>query len=357
MKKVLSLVLVGVLAAAMLAGCGGKSGAGKKSEWDGTTLNLYTWEEMFPQEILDGFTEKYGVKISYTNFEYDEDMLAKLEETDGGDYDVVIADDYILELVNQEGLAMELDKDQIPNWKNIDERYLGMFYDPEDKYDAPYGCGVPLILYDPTLTDVEIKGFGDLWDPALENNVALTANYRVIDGFTLMTLGESMNTEDIAKIEEAGEKLLALAPNVRAIIDDNTQDLLLSGEVAAAFLYTSQVTKALQANPDLKVVYPEEGLGFGTMCMFVPSKAPNAGAAHAFINYILDSENSAKCFEYMGYYSTTATAEEFMSEEGKEFYILPEGTADGEAVSLISDEANEAHEKIWAAFQSACGAS
>ncbi len=354
MKKLLSLILSAILAAALLAGCGSK-GAEKKSEWDGTTLNLYTWEEMFPPEVLEEFTAQTGVKINYTNFEYDEDMLAKLEETEGGDYDVVIADDYILELVNQEGLAAELDKSRIPNWANIDERYLGMFYDPEDKYDAPYGCGVPLILYDPTLTDVKIEGFGDLWDPALENNVALTANYRVIDGFTLKTLGESMNTEDISKIEEAGEKLLALAPNVRAIIDDNTQDLLISGEVAAAFLYTSQVTKALQANPDLVEVYPKEGLGFGTMCMFIPSKAPNAGAAHAFINYILDSEVSAKCFEYMGYYSTTKTAEEFMSDEAKQFYLLPEGTADGEAVSLISDEANEAHEKIWAAFQSACG--
>ena len=245
MKRIVSAALAGLLTLSLLAGCGSSGSAEKKSEWDGTTLNLYTWEEMFPQEVLDGFTEQTGVKINYTNFEYDEDMIAKLEETEGGDYDVVIADDYILDLVNQEGLAMELDKSQTPNWSNIDERFLGMFYDPEDKYDAPYGCGVPLILYDPTLTDVKIEGFGDLWDPALADNVALTANYRVIDGFTLMTLGESMNTEDISKIEEAGEKLLELAPNVRAIIDDNTQDLLLSGEVAAAFLYTSLLHAAL----------------------------------------------------------------------------------------------------------------
>ena len=354
MKRFLSVVLATVVLVASVMGCGSKSSE-PKSGLEGTTLNLYTWEEMFPQEILDGFEESTGVKINYTSFEYDEDMLAKLEETEGGDYDVVIADDYILELVNQEGLSMELDKSKIPNWDNIDKRFLGMFYDPEDKYDVPYGCGVPLIVYDPSLTDVKIEGFGDLWDPALKDNVALTANYRVIDGFTLKTLGESMNTEDVDKIKEAGDKLLELAPNVRAIIDDNTQDLLLSGEVAAAFLYTSQVTKALLTNPDLKAVYPKEGLGFGTMCMFIPSKAPNAEAAHAFINYILDSENSAACFEYMGYYSTTATAEEFLSDEAKEFYVLPADASEGEAISLISDEANAAHEEVWAAFQNACG--
>ena len=70
------------------------SEAGKADEsLKGTTLNLYTWDGMFPQEVLDGFTKKTGVKINYTNFDLDETMLAKLEETKGGDYDIVVADD------------------------------------------------------------------------------------------------------------------------------------------------------------------------------------------------------------------------------------------------------------------------
>ena len=46
--------------------------------------------------------KKTGIRINYSNFDYDEDMLAKLEETKGGDYDLVIADDYIIELAIQE---------------------------------------------------------------------------------------------------------------------------------------------------------------------------------------------------------------------------------------------------------------
>ena len=59
---------------------------------------------------------------------------------------------------------------------------MSQFYDPNNEYTIPYGAGIPLIVYDPALTDVEIKGYGDLWNPALEDNVALTANYRVING-------------------------------------------------------------------------------------------------------------------------------------------------------------------------------
>ena len=79
-------------------------------------LVLYTWEGMFPQEVLDGFEEETGCKIVYSNFDTDETMLEKVSMAKGGDYDVVIADDYILEKIVEEGLATKLDKDKISNW-------------------------------------------------------------------------------------------------------------------------------------------------------------------------------------------------------------------------------------------------
>ncbi len=42
-------------------------------------LNLYTWEGMFPQEVLDAFTAESGIKVNYSSFDTDETMLAKLE--------------------------------------------------------------------------------------------------------------------------------------------------------------------------------------------------------------------------------------------------------------------------------------
>ncbi len=88
----------------------------------------------------------------------------------------------------------------------------------------------------------------------------------------------------------------------------------MNGEASVAFLYTSQVTAALAENPDLKVVYPEEGLGFGVMGMFIPSEAPNADAAYQFVDYILRPEVAAQCFNYIGYYCTNKAADELVDE-------------------------------------------
>lgn len=358
-KRNLALLLgMTVAAAGVLSGCGGTSNQTQSGEGDkslaGTEFNLYTWDGMFPQEVLDGFEEQTGVKINYSNFDYDEDMLAKLEETKGGDYDFVIADDYILELIKAEGLSQNLDKDRLANWANINPVFQGQFYDKADEFTVPYGAGIPLIVYDPELVDVEIEGYADLWNPALEDNVALIGNYRVINGITLKTLGESFNTEDLDVIQEAGDKLLELAPNVRVISDSNTQDFLISGEVGAAFLYSSQVSAALMAREDLEVVYPKEGLGFGIMAGFIPSQAPNPDAAYAFIDYLLEPEIAAQCIEYIGYYCTNKAAEEYISEDKKELVVLPDDAAEGEIVQNVSQEAEDLHSEIWNNFKSAC---
>ena len=352
MKKLLALLLTLTLSTTALVGCG--SNAEENASGLSGELNLYTWDGMFPQEILRGFEEETGVRINFSHFDYDEDMLAKLEETEGGDYDLVIADDYIIEVVIAEGLAQKLDTGRLENYGNLNPLFMSQFYDPQNEYTVPYGSGIPLILYDPALTDVEIKGYGDLWNPALEDNVAITANYRVINGITLKSMGESMNTEDLATIQKAGDKLLELAPNIRVISDSNTQDFLVSGEVAAAFLYTSQVSAALSARPDLEIVYPEEGLGFGIMAGFIPSQAPNADAAYAFIDYINRPENAAKCFEYIGFYCTNKAAEEFISEEMKPLIVLPEDASEGEIIQNISLEAEDLHAEIWNQFKATC---
>lgn len=159
-----------------------------------------------------------------------------------------------------------------------------------------------------------------------------------------------MNEEDVDVIKETGEKLLELAPNVRLIQDDNTQNALLNGEASVGFLYTSQVTLALQENPDLKVVYPEEGLGFGIMNMFIPKEAPNEEAAYQFLDYILEPEVAAQCFNSIGYYSTNKAADELVDPN----LVVPDSVNKGEIVQNVSEEADIQYNKNWTEFKAAC---
>jgi spermidine/putrescine-binding protein len=351
MKKIWPILALVLLPLALASAGGNKQKSAQQ-------FTLYTWEGMFPQDILDGFEKETGYKINDVNFDYDETMLSKLETAKGGDYDLVIADDYIIETVIAEGLARKLDKAKLPNYKNINPAYFGPFYDPADEYTVPYGAGVQTIVYDPSRVTVDIKGYADLWDSSLRGKLGTIANFRVIDGMALKTLGKSYNTNNLGDIRAAGERLVLLAPNIRLIQDDDLENDLLSGEIDVAVMYTSQVTTAKMTNPDLTVVFPAEGIGYGVMGSFIPSNAPNADAAYAFLNYIMDPKRGAACFENLGYYCTFSASEPFINADYKEFLTLPEGfNVDMEMIGNIGEEAEEEHSRIWTAFRAAAGLS
>jgi spermidine/putrescine-binding protein len=347
-----AVALLCVLPAGLFAGGSRDRQAGTEKK----ELTLFTWEGMFPQEILDGFEAETGITINYVNFDLDETMLTRLETAGGGDYDLVIADDYIIETAIAKGLVQRLDKGRLANYGNINPIYQKQFYDPTDEYTVPYGAGVQTIVYDPGQINLNITGYADLWDPSLADSIGIIANYRVINGMALKVIGQSYNTNDLQVIRNAGDRLRGLAPNIRIIRDDSLEAELLSGEISAAVMYTSQVTAAKLENPDLRVVFPREGIGFGIMAGFIPSRAPNADGAYAFLDYIMDPQRGARCFETLGYYSTYSASDPYIDAEFKEFLTLPAGfNVDMEMIQNISDEANEVHELIWTAFKAQAG--
>lgn len=343
-KKIVSMILCAALAGSMLTGCG------EKKEEDNKELVLYTWEGLFPQEVLTDFEDETGIRIISSNFDSNETMFEKVQQSDGKDYDLVIGDDYIIEQIVNNGLAKELDKEKLKNYDNINPLYQSQFYDPENKYTIPHGAGIPLIVYDPEQVDFEIQGYEDLWNPALEDKIATIASYRAVEGMVLLTMGKSMNEEDPAVIKEAGEKLKELAPNIRMIQDTNTQNALLNGEASVGILYTSQVIAALAENPDLKVVYPKEGLGFGIMNFFIPKNAPDTEEAYAFLDYILEPEVAAKCFDFVGYYCTNKAADELVNPD----LVVPDSVTKGEIIQNVSAEAEEVYNQNWTEFKAAC---
>lgn len=343
-KKIVSMILCAALAGSMLTGCG------EKKEEDNKELVLYTWEGLFPQEVLTDFEDETGIRIIGSNFDSNETMFEKVQQSDGKDYDLVIGDDYIIEQIVNNGLAKELDKEKLKNYDNINPLYQSQFYDPENKYTIPHGAGIPLIVYDPEQVDFEIQGYEDLWNPALEDKIATIASYRAVEGMVLLTMGKSMNEQDPAVIKESGEKLKELAPNIRMIQDTNTQNALLNGEASVGILYTSQVIAALAENPDLKVVYPKEGLGFGIMNFFIPKNAPDTEEAYAFLDYILEPEVAAKCFDFVGYYCTNKAADELVNPD----LVVPDSVTKGEIIQNVSAEAEEVYNQNWTEFKAAC---
>lgn len=275
-------------------------------------LRVFTWTDYIDSDTLAGFTAETGIQVEFIPFESNEEMLLKLEANGGSEYDIVLASDYVISKARKEGLLLKLDKSLLPNYVNLNENYLGQYYDPDDEHAIPYAVGSPMIVYNPDLVEGELTSFDDLWDPQFADSLCLLDDARVMMGAVLKTLGYSYNTTDDAELAEAKEKLMALKPNIRALDYNTAYQYVISGECAAAYLFTPYVIIAQSENPNLVAVFPEEGIGFGIDSLVVPVNAPHPGNAHLFLDYLMRPEVAAGVAEYQWYINPNKAAEELI---------------------------------------------
>ena len=82
-------------------------------------LVIFSWADYIDPELLAQFTEETGIAINYNYYTSNEEMLTKLEAAEGGDYDIVIGSDFVVNIARNEGLIMEIDKEKVPNFSNL----------------------------------------------------------------------------------------------------------------------------------------------------------------------------------------------------------------------------------------------
>ena len=104
----------------------------------------------------------------------------------------------------------------------------------------------------------------------------------------------------------------------------------------------------------MKVVWPEEGLGFGIDGCFIPVNAPHARNANIFLQYLLRPEVAATCAEWQYYCCPNEAAKAYLSEEylnNPVFNGIYDRLDDAEYVRNLSSEDEQKFQDIWTKFK------
>jgi spermidine/putrescine transport system substrate-binding protein len=282
-------------------------------------LNLYAWSEYVPQDLLDAFSQKYGVKVNYDTYASNEELLAKLQAGASG-YDVIIPSDYMVTVMGEQGMLEPLDLSKIPNFANIDDQFKNPPFDPGNKYSVPWQWGTVGIAVNTDKVTKPITKFADLWDPAFKNNLVVLDDEREIIGMALVLLGYDKNSTDPAQLEAAKQKLLELAPNIKLYDSDSPKTALLSGEVVAGVVWNGEAALAHQENPAMDYVLPEEGCGLWYDNLAIPKNPPHKDAAEAFINWTLRPEMSILITRDFPYSNPNKAALDLLAKENPDAY-------------------------------------
>lgn len=284
-----------------------------------TVMNLYGWSDYIPQKLLDNFSAKYGVKVNYDTYSSNEEMLAKLQAGASG-YDVVIPSDYTVAIMVKQGMLDPLDLTQIPNFSNLDKRFINRDYDPGNKYTIPYQWGTTALVYDKTKVPFEPKSYSDLWDPKFVGHLVMLDDEREVIGMALQVLGYDRNSIDPAQLQQAEQKLIALKPNILKFDSDTPENSIINGEAWAGLVYNGNASLAFASDPNVLYICPTEGCGIWFDNLAIPKGAPHRDAALKFLNFILDPAQSMLISEEFPYSNPNAAAITYMKTADPTFY-------------------------------------
>lgn len=320
----------------------------------GNTLTVYNWGDYIDADLIDKFEKETGIKVIYETFDSNEAMMTKIEQG-GTNYDVAIPSEYMIDKMKEEDLLLPIDHSKIPNLKNIDDRYLNLSFDPENKYSIPYFWGTVGIVYNPKmLGGKKITSWNDLWDSDLKNQIMLIDGAREIMGMSLNSLHYSLNDKDHDHLREAKEKLDTLTPNVKAIVGDEIRMLIENEEAAIGVLWSGMAAEVMWENEDVEYVVPEEGSNLWFDNMVIPKTAKNIDGAHKFINFMLDAKNAAQNTEYVGYSTPNKAAMKYLSEEiigDKRFYLDEDMTSKLEVYENLGQRSLAEYNDLFLEFK------
>ena len=297
MKKVLTLLVV-LAMIVPLAACGSN---GKQ------TLTVYNAGSYIDKTTISDFEKEYNCNVVYDEYNSPEDCYVKVAKSDTP-YDVVCVCDYMIDRMIQEGLLAKLDKSQIPNLSGISPDYLAPSYDPNNDYSVPYMVGTLGILYNKTMVSSTPTSWGCLWDPQYSGNILMIDAMREAIGVTANLLGYSMSTDDDSQLAAIKQKLIDQKPLVQAYTADDTPDKMIAGEAALSVYYSGEAYGAIQENPDLDYVIPEEGSSKWVDAWTVLKTSKEQTLANEFINFMSSTDIAVRNMTETGYTSAVSAA-------------------------------------------------
>ena len=309
MKKFASLLLVFVFVASMLAGC---AGGGEEQ----VTLNVYNWGDYIDESILEDFEAETGIKVNYEMFATNEDMYVKIKQG-GTKYDIAFPSDYMIEKMQNEDMLHKIDMSKVPNYSLIMDEFKGLDFDPNEEFSVPYMWGTVGILYNKELVTDPVDSWDILWDEKYKGNILMMDSQRDTLMVALKKLGYSMNTRDVAQLEEAKQLLIEQKPLVLAYVGDNAKDMMMSQEAAMAVVWSGEAIQVMTEMDGFEYAYPKEGTNLWFDSVVIPKTSEHVEEAHMFIDFLNREDIAFRNADYIGYSSPNTGAVEQISDELK----------------------------------------
>ena len=317
-------------------------------------LNVYNWSDYVAPETIPDFEREFGVRVRYATYESNEEMLAKVFTGNSG-WDVVFPTYTRIQPMREYGLLAELRHDWLPDLASLGSDFGAPNWDQRLDWSIPYMWFSTGIVYNRSVQPAPSR-WANLWDPRLKGRLTMLDDPEDMIGACLEKLGLSCSSTVPEELFRAQREAIAQKPLLRAYLNAEVRDQLVSGDVLAAQLWSTTAQQAIDAAPRLAFVYPAEGFPFYCDCAVILRESRRQRLAHEFLNYLLRPEVSARIAQFTRTATANAAAQALLPEATRNnptLYPPPEIFRRGEWPRTNPPAVQRLRDRLWTEIKSA----
>ncbi|MBX3584670.1 MAG: extracellular solute-binding protein [Rhizobiaceae bacterium] len=313
-------------------------------------LNIYNWGDYTSPELIKKFEDTYKVKVTITDYDSNDTALAKVR-AGGHGFDIVVPSANYVPIWVKEGLLLEARPDQMENFKNVDERWVDVPWDPGRHYTVPWQWGLTGIGVNKKVYSGDANTSAIFLDPPAElvGKINVAPEMNDVLFATIKYFGGEWCTDDKELLKKVRDKLVEAKPKWLAM-DYSVTEKLPAGDYSAVYYWNGAIMRSRLANPDIAIGYPKEGFPFFMDSIAILKDAKNTENAKLFMNFIMEPENAALISAFAKYANGIKGSEQFMPAEMKdapELVIPAEFQGAGEFLTTCAPEVSELYTRIW----------
>ena len=271
---------------------------------DGELILMSRADRISPAAI-DKFERRYAIDVVSLVYEDEDDLLARVTAGAGG-FDVIVAADYLAEIMRRGDALFPLDPIALPGRMNLGQ----MFADFSDEYEPFYsiplvwgtvGMGMNLNMVG---EDVD-PSWGLIFDPrqawVYAGRVSFLEEGRQVMAAAMFYLGYSPNLDDKRRVAEAADVVAQARGLVRGFDSENYASDLVEGGLDVAHGRSDMLTAAIPSgSSDFRYIIPKEGAVIWLETVVIPTTSQHPCTAHSFIDFLLEPQVGAEVANYSG---------------------------------------------------------
>ena len=314
-------------------------------------LSIYHWFEYIPQELLNKFSDETGIEVTMDTYDSNETLLANLKAGKLGSFDVAVPGDYMVSIMNSEGLLDEIQPGELSNMGNIQPQWMDVSFDPGRNYSIPYQWGSTSFSVSRDVFGGDIRTMGIIFDPPdeLKGKINVLDSQGEVIAMASLYLGIPQCTSDRDQLQALDELLQSAKENWASFNSDGAKDVLVSGDAAVGMIWNGFGAKARNEGANIEYSYPREGLVVWMDNVVLLKDAPNRENALKFMDFLLEPENIAAVTNYARYSAGVEGVDEFLDADLKSQpeSVPPADAPAGSFVEPCDEEVQVVYNQIW----------